>query len=78
LCALRTASNLAGKLARWAFFLEEFNMNIVHKSGATLTNADGLSRCATSDGNQDDAAIRLETMAALEEEGAYASLEELM
>lgn len=53
-------------------------MNIVHKSGATLTNADGLSRCATSDGNHDDAAIRLETMAALEEEGAYASLEELV
>ena len=53
-------------------------MNIVHKSGATLTNADGLSRCATSDGNHDDAAIRLETMAALEEKGAYASLEELV
>lgn len=53
-------------------------MNIVHKSGATLTNADGLSRCATLDGNHDDAAIRLETMAALEEEGAYASLEELV
>ena len=69
---------MAGKLARWAFFLEEFNMNIVHKSGATLTKADGLSRCATSDGNTNDAAICLEMMAALEEEGAYASLEELV
>lgn len=47
LCALRTASNLAGKLARWSFFLEEFNYNLVHKKGSTLTNADGLSRCAT-------------------------------
>ena len=53
-------------------------MNIVHKSGATLTNADGLSRCATSDGNNNDAAIRLEPMAALKEEGAYASKEELV
>jgi hypothetical protein len=78
LCALKTASNLAGKLARWSFFLEEFNMNIVHKSGATLTNADGLSRCATADGSSSDATIRLETMAALEEEGIYGSLEELM
>ena len=24
LCALKTASNLSGKLARWSFFLEEF------------------------------------------------------
>lgn len=47
LCALKTASNLAGKLARWSFFLEEFQMKIVHKPGATLHNADGLSRCAS-------------------------------
>ncbi len=26
--------------------LEEFRMNIVHKAGSTLQNADGLSRCA--------------------------------
>ena len=68
LCALKTASNLAGKLARWSFFLEEFNMKITHKSGATLTNADGLSRCATNHDDPSDADISLEAVANLEEE----------
>ncbi len=78
MCALRTASNLAGKLARWSFFLEEFNYRLEHKSGATLTNADGLSRCATADSHPSDGAIRLETIAsALEEEGTYADVYEL-
>lgn len=49
LCALKTASNLAGKLARWSFFLQEFQINLVHKPGVTLQNADGLSRCATAE-----------------------------
>lgn len=78
LCALRSASNLAGKLARWSFFLEEFNYRLEHKSGATLTNADGLSRCATSDGRPSDRAIRLETVASvLEEEGNYSGAAQL-
>ncbi len=54
LCALKSASNLAGKLARWSFFLEEFRMNIVHKAGSTLQNADGLSRCATAGDSEAD------------------------
>ena len=54
LCALKTASNLAGKLARWSFFLEEFQMQLVHKPGSTLHNADGLSRCATAGDSEAD------------------------
>lgn len=67
LCALKTASNLAGKLARWSFFLEEFQLNIVHKAGATLQNADGLSRCAQEGDSPEDLAIKLDNMAELEE-----------
>ena len=48
LCSLKSATNLAGKLARWSFFLEEFQINLIHKAGSTLQNADGLSRCATA------------------------------
>lgn len=54
LCALKTASNLAGKLARWSFFLEEFQVKIVHKAGTMLQNADGLSRCAQKGGSEAD------------------------
>lgn len=68
LCALKTASNLAGKLARWAFFLEEFNMTVTHKAGSTLTNADGLSRCPSQHEEAADQAITLEAVANLEEE----------
>lgn len=49
LTALRTTNNLAGKLARWAMFLSEFRINLVHKAGKTHCNADGLSRCITED-----------------------------
>ena len=77
LCALRTASNLAGKLARWSFFLEEFNYNLVHKSGVTLTNADGLSRCATADGHPSDSQIRLDAVASVETDEATLRFNEL-
>jgi RNase H-like domain found in reverse transcriptase len=33
LTALRTTDNLAGKLARWAMFLSEFRINLIHKAG---------------------------------------------
>ena len=49
LTALRTTNNLAGKLARWAMFLSEFRINLIHKAGKTHCNADGLSRCITED-----------------------------
>ncbi len=67
LCALKSASNLAGKLARWSFFLEEFQINLVHKAGSTLQNADGLSRCATAGDSEADKNIQLESLEALEE-----------
>lgn len=42
--ALQSNNKLSGKLARWAIFLSEFRFVIHHKAGATLHNADGLSR----------------------------------
>ena len=35
---------LVGKLARWALLLQQFNFDIVYRSGKTNGNADGLSR----------------------------------
>lgn len=67
LCALKSASNLAGKLARWSFFLEEFQMNLIHKAGSTLQNADGLSRCATAGDSEADKNIDLESLDQCEE-----------
>lgn len=42
--ALTSTNRLSGKLARWAIFLSEFRYKVIHKPGATLHNADGLSR----------------------------------
>lgn len=42
--ALQSNNRLSGKLARWAIFLSEFRFVVTHKAGATLHNADGLSR----------------------------------
>lgn len=52
-------------------------MKIIHKSGATLTNADGLSRCATTSNSETDAAIKLDAICALEEDD-YADSCEIM
>ncbi len=37
-------------------------MNIIHKAGNTLQNADGLSRCATAGDSQADKDIQLEQL----------------
>ena len=66
LCALRAASNLAGKLAKWSFFLQEFRFRLIHRPGATLHNADGLSRCAASPSRTEEDAINLENIGCLE------------
>lgn len=42
--ALISSNHLSGKLAQWAIFLSEFRQKVVHKPGATLHNAAGLSR----------------------------------
>ena len=47
-------------------------MNLIRKSGATLTNADGLSRCATQDGKDSDAVIKLDAIAELQGEDCHA------
>jgi RNase H-like domain found in reverse transcriptase len=41
---LSTTKNFSAKLARFSLFLSEFNFNIIHKSGVSHGNADGLTR----------------------------------
>jgi hypothetical protein len=35
---------LIGKLARWAFILQEYDFDIIHKLGRVNKNVDGLSQ----------------------------------
>jgi hypothetical protein len=43
-------------------------MKIIHKSGSTLTNADGLSRCTAAITSDKDSAIKLDAISTLEED----------
>ncbi len=51
------SDKLTGKLARWAFILQEHDFQVVHKLGVANLNADGLSRnpCTSQ---EDDTRIR--------------------
>ena len=42
---LQSTKNFSAKLARISLFLGDFNFKVIHKPGASHTNADGLSRC---------------------------------
>ena len=42
---LKNLKNIQGMLARWLAKLQQFNFDIVHRTGAQHGNADGLSRC---------------------------------
>ena len=46
LTALQTSQKLNGRLMRWAFALQDYTFNIVHRNGSKHLNADGLSRQA--------------------------------
>lgn len=45
---LRTTRNLSAKLVRWSLLLADFDFDLIHKSGKTHLNADGISRAPTN------------------------------
>ena len=73
--ALTSGNKLSGKLARWAIFLSEFRMNVVHKAGATLGNVDGLSRAAAREDSEGHQVVHMweaaVAMLEVEDEGGY-------
>lgn len=44
LSALKVTTNMAGKLARWAMLLSEYDFVLEHRSGTKMGNVDGLNR----------------------------------
>ncbi len=50
---LMESDKLTGKLARWAFILQEYGFQVVHKPEVTNLDADGLSRnpCTSQEDN---------------------------
>ena len=57
--ALQSNNKVSGKLARWAILLSEFNFTVIHKAGATLHNADGLSRAAQEPDPEDERVLQV-------------------
>jgi len=45
--------NSNARLTRWALALQPFDFEILHRPGATHTNADGLSRQSWPDGSEE-------------------------
>ena len=53
MCWLLSKKELAGRLARWAAFVQGIELEIVHKSGNKHTDADALSRYPIEEGENE-------------------------
>ena len=76
---LMTTTNLKGKLARWAFELQEYDFDITYRKGASNGNADALSRltAATIQPFPDDAEEDMEPAAYVFEDDSSADDQDL-
>ena len=70
---LKSTRNLSAKLIRWSLLIADFNIKLIHKAGKIHTNADGLTRAATSAPTEDPEAPAID---ALEQEDTFSECSE--
>ena len=59
---LRSTRNFYAKLVRWSLLISDFDFVLIHKSGKTHTNADGLSRASTSADDHDESLVDVDVL----------------